>query len=134
MKYDNYVFKARRKDNGEWIKGDLLHNIDCTKIREQETDVQHIARSYEVEPKTIELYTGLTNYKKQMVFGGDILDNVFVDEWAVVKWSYGSFIVKGMKSNIKTDLILVYNVCNVIGNIHDDYVLGYDLSHEMIGV
>lgn len=133
MKCDNYVFKARRKDNGEWIKGDLLHNIDCTKIRERETDVQHIARSYEVEPKTVELYTGLTNCKKQMIFGGDILVDVFVDEWAIVEWSYGSFLVKGMKSNRKTDVILVYNVCNVIGNIHDDYVLGYDLTNGIMG-
>jgi hypothetical protein len=47
------LFRGKRKDNGEWVYGDLLKNIDCIKIREQEKDIARIAKSYEVIPETV---------------------------------------------------------------------------------
>lgn len=54
-----YKFRGKRKDNGEWVYGDLLHNIDCVKIREWEVDVNQIPKSYVVDEKTVEQFTEL---------------------------------------------------------------------------
>ena len=46
---------------GDWVYGDLIHNIDCVKVRERETDINRIAKSYEVIPETVGQFTGLTD-------------------------------------------------------------------------
>lgn len=40
------LFRGKRIDNGEWIYGDLLQNIDAVKIREQEKSIRAIAKSF----------------------------------------------------------------------------------------
>ena len=46
-------FRGKRLSDGEWIYGDLLHNVDCVKIREWEADVNQIPKSYVVDDRTI---------------------------------------------------------------------------------
>jgi uncharacterized phage protein (TIGR01671 family) len=65
------LFRAKRKDNGEWVYGDLLKNIDCIKIRERETDINRIAKSYEVIPETVGQFTGLTDENGKKIFEHD---------------------------------------------------------------
>ena len=43
----------------KFVYGDLQQNIDAIKIREQEKDIKHIAKSFEVIPETVGDYTGL---------------------------------------------------------------------------
>lgn len=67
-----YKFRGKRIDNGEWVYGDLLHNIDCVKIREWEADINQIPKSYVVDEKTIEQFTGLYDKNGREIYTVDL--------------------------------------------------------------
>ena len=116
------LFRAKRKDNGEWVYGDLLQNIDCYKIREREKDITRIAKSYEVIPETVGQYTGLKDINGKKIFEGDIVTGLFNYTDIIGHIVYGSdatfFIERkglyGIGLNNAEDWL------EVIGNIHDN--------------
>ena len=129
-------FRGKRTDNGEWIYGDLIQNVDCVKIREQEKDVKHIAKSFEIDPETIGQYTGLTDKNGTMIWEGDIVkatvsyNNAFQDRVDVktniyeIKYheKYCYFYLARKQNNLLFDGNWSYNLkeIEVIGNIHDN--------------
>ena len=116
------LFRAKRKDNGEWVYGDLLQNIDCYKIREREKDITRIAKSYEVIPETVGQYTGLKDINGKKIFEGDIVTGLFNYTDIIGHIVYGSdatfFIERkglyGIGLNNAEDWL------EVVGNIHDN--------------
>ena len=72
------LFRGKRVDNGEWIQGDLLQNVDSIKIREQEKAIKMIAKSFEVSTETLGQFTGRCDNKGKKIFEGDI---VKMDGW-----------------------------------------------------
>ena len=106
---------------GNWVYGDLIHNIDCLKVRERETDINRIAKSYEVIPETVGQFTGLTDKNGKKIFEGDIVTGLFNHTYIIGHIVYGSdatfFIERkglyGIGLNNAEDWL------EVIGNIHD---------------
>ena len=116
------LFRGKRIDNGDWVYGDLIHNIDCVKVRERETDINRIAKSYEVIPDTVGQYTGLKDKNGKKIFEGDIVTGLFNYTDIIGHIVYGSdatfFIERkglyGMGLNNAEDWL------EVIGNIHEE--------------
>lgn len=67
-----HLFKAKRKDNGGWVKGSLItyKDGDCFICVEELTDVLN---KYEVDPETICECTGVPDKNGDEIFEGDIV-------------------------------------------------------------
>lgn len=143
------LFKAKRIDNGEWVKGYLVearHNtyfdgcriIDMDGINYDGLDYYEPSfMSFVIDKDTICQFTGLTNKNGQKIWENDIVkcidknsDSEFV---AVVEfgnpnsfysWGYQLKHIKGDKPNM--DILLWIDMeetgatCEVIGNIFDN--------------
>lgn len=147
------LFRGKRTDNGEWIYGDLMQNVDCIKIREQEKDVKHIAKSFEIDLETVGQYTGLADKNGKRIFDGDIIrytfdspddptatenglkartGRIFWSDWrasfAVTAGRNGSAslnndVARYVRGRQVYEYVRGANTVEVIGNIHDNQEL-----------
>ena len=120
------LFRGKRADNGEWIYGDLIQNVDCIKIREQEKSIKKIAKSYEVDRDTVGQFTGLCDKNGKKIFEGDIVLGLFLFDMlinAVVKFRDGAFGLEWHRGEI-IEFNAFTSICNItyeiIGNIYDN--------------
>ena len=131
------LFRGKRIDNGEWVlSGNIIHfndenteklyyipkaNSENVCIHDNNDNILSIEKGtfYRVIPETIGQYTGLTDKNGTKVFEGDILKGRFYG-FPVIKDDFVFSVswqddVKGFKSNY-----FEANLCEVIGNIHDN--------------
>lgn len=95
MKIGNIKFKAKRLDNGEWVKGDLAHSLDGGLNIfgfTRENGVDYYSGVHLINPTTVCQFTGLTDCEGNEIWEGDILSNVTNDSPdGIVVFKYGAF-------------------------------------------
>ena len=85
------LFKGKRKDNGEWVKGMLLATdviIPCGQdfFIEANSIIDAVFTGYEVIPETVGQYINLDDEDKKEIFEGDILKNIWTGDIHTVNW------------------------------------------------
>jgi len=131
------LFRAKRKDNGEWVEGGYF----C----EPYTDKEFIIRwnsfglgyneFIEIDPDTLCQYTGLTDKKGKKIWENDIVllrEEIQDYEWKAVvkfgnpngKYNWGWQLVPIGECDMNKDILLWIDMeianCEVIGNIFDN--------------
>ena len=69
---DRYLFRGKRKDNGEWVFGDLVHSvykIGDTCVGQYGNEVG----MHEVDPETVCKCIGRTDRDKKLIFEHDVI-------------------------------------------------------------
>lgn len=136
------LFKAKRKDNGEWVEGcliaDELSNAAFIGYAfGTNNGILHDTDLVEVDPETVCQYTGLIDSNGKKVFEGDILE--FEDKANKIKWrgvilfgnpnkeyTWGWQIKQVSGDDVNTDILLWFDMeecgvySKVVGNIHDE--------------
>lgn len=121
------LFKAKRKDNGEWVIGDYSH------FPNNDVGIEYTHKFFgsgtksritiEVDPETICQYTGLLDKNGKKIFEGDIISILNKQDWKVV-YECGQFITYGYKEEYIFEPLTLNTwkteCVEVIGNIFDN--------------
>ena len=119
-------FRGKRRDNGEWLVGDLTHSwAGSTCIFAPCETGSCYLRNHQVDPTTVGQFTGLKAKDGKEVWEGDIVMVDYYDEDYpsptfpfVVKFSDGAFCFAD-DGDIWCP-ISTFKILEVIGNIHDN--------------
>ena len=83
MKARQFLFRAKRADNGEWIYGSLIGNdVIVGEIVSFEDDYFITEFWLKVIPDTVTQFTGVTDKNGTKIFEGDVVKHKFRRVWA----------------------------------------------------
>ena len=96
MKIEDIKFKAKRLDNGEWVKGDLVHSTSYFGISYPSDEFSDVPIVHRVDPSTVCQFTGLKDREGKEVWDHDLLQSQGTGISYEVSYSQeeGGFIVK----------------------------------------
>lgn len=90
MKVGNIKFKAKRLDNGEWVKGNLAHSLDGgLNILgfTRENGVDYYSGVHLINPTTVCMFTGEKDMNWKEIYTGDIISNLETGSVFEVVWN-----------------------------------------------
>ena len=126
MKIEDIKFKAKRLDNGEWVKGDFVHSTSYVGISYSSDEFSDVPIVHRVDPSTVCQFTGLKDCEGKEVWNHDLLQNQGTGVSYEVSWSQeeGGFIVKERVSGARLltllcDVLTLFKL-KVIGNKFDN--------------
>ncbi len=124
------LFKAKRKNNGEWVEGyytadpDLdMHFIFGWSYYVCENGLERESFEYEINPDTLCQYTGLKDRNGIRIWENDIIKHEQSDTIGTVKWyqeDYTGGCVDDMVIDEQQFTDEMWDECKVIGNIFDN--------------
>lgn len=116
------LFRGKRADNGEWVKGFYVcipdtHYIMTGKFDSLTNGIIN-SEAYKVDPSTIGQFTGLEDKLGTKIFEGDVIDDLGVEYIVVFDSDYAQF--RGKFDGWNAEISHIASRCEVIGNIHDN--------------
>lgn len=124
MKIENIRFKAKRLDNGEWVRGYFYEENGNTYIIENRQEESQLNRNltYQVDPETVCQFTGLTDCEGEELFEHDLIYFGVFNYAAEVIWSEDRYAFKVVCENKHSySIYSVIKACQIeiIGNKFD---------------
>lgn len=124
MKIENIKFKAKRLDNGEWIKGYFYEENDNTYIIENRQKESKLNRNpaYQIDPSTVCMFTGLKDCKGKELFENDLIHFVGHKPIGKVIWSeenYAFMVASGNEPLYWLSDVLEIGKIERVGNKFD---------------
>ena len=122
------LFKAKRKDNGEWVEGYYAIAIDKRGIRQHNILVADHSlgyfKWYVIDESTICQYTGLTDKNGNKIWENDIVQNEYErNGFQKLRIHYSTENTKYVLMNaygMFTDFDKLLGQLEVIGNVFDN--------------
>ena len=112
------IFRGKRTDNGEWVKGYLyITHIGSHEIGSYDAEINIERLTFDVIPETVGQYTGLTDKNGVRIFEGDIVRYEDDIGYVIYNGDDARFLVDSPNMYISMDYS---NEFEVIGNIHDN--------------
>lgn len=74
MEIRTIKFKAKRLDNGEWVKGDLIHSTSYVGISYPSDEFSDVPVVHRVDPETVCQFTGMKDSKGNEIWEGDLVN------------------------------------------------------------
>ena len=121
------LFRAKQKDNGNWVEGDLRQDRDLETAYisgwdyyTTEGGLEREPFEYEIEPETLCQYTGLKDKHGNRIWENDIVKHEISDTIGTVKWyqeDYVGWCVDDIVIDEQQFTDEMWNECEVIGNV-----------------